>query len=66
MTLAYALLCLIPSIVAPPGAFPADRTHGTLVNWEASPEAAFERAKREGRPVFVLHLSGNFELPRET
>jgi hypothetical protein len=66
MTIAHALLFLIGSLVTPPGAFPADATHGTRVTWEANPLAAFKRAAREDRPVFVLHVSGNFEQPRET
>ena len=45
---------------------PLTSTHGTRVSFMPSPKAAFQRARRTGRPVFLLHLSGNFPVPGET
>jgi hypothetical protein len=36
------------------------------VLWHRSPEAAFEKARSENKPVFMIHLSGDFEDPRFT
>lgn len=36
-------------------------TYGTKVRFEASPQAACARAKREEKLVLLLHLSGRFE-----
>jgi hypothetical protein len=35
-------------------------THGTTVRWITSPDAAWRLARHEDKPVFLLHLSGNF------
>lgn len=35
--------------------------YGTRVRFAASPQAAFARARREDKPVLLLHLSGRFE-----
>lgn len=43
-----------------------ERTYGTAVVWEASPQEAARKARAEGKLVFVLHVSGNFEDPRFT
>jgi hypothetical protein len=43
-----------------------ERSYGTAVVWEDSPSEAARRAKAEGKLVFVLHVSGNFEDPRFT
>lgn len=45
---------------APPAGCAIDHKHGTTVEWETSPEAAAERARREHKLVFVLHLAGEF------
>lgn len=42
------------------------RTYGTAVVWEGSPSEAARKARAEGKLVFVLHVSGNFEDPRFT
>lgn len=40
--------------------------HGTSVEFVASPKEAAQEAKKEGKLVFVLHVSGHFEDPRFT
>jgi hypothetical protein len=40
--------------------------HGTRVRFLISPEQAAREARREGKLLFLLHLSGNFEDPRFT
>ena len=32
----------------------------TAIDWVVDPDDAFQLARREQRPVLVLHLSGNF------
>ena len=39
---------------------------GTPVEFMSSPSEAAKWAKKEGKLVFVLHVSGNFEDPRFT
>ena len=39
---------------------------GTKVRFETSPEAAFARARREGKLVLLLHLSGEFRSSETT
>jgi hypothetical protein len=41
-------------------------SYGTTVEFVDSPTKAAEIAKKEGKLVFVLHVSGNFEDPRFT
>src|SRR5947209_836328 len=41
-------------------------TFGTTVEFVDSPSEAAKQAKKEGKLVFVLHVSGNFEDPRFT
>jgi hypothetical protein len=36
-------------------------TYGTSVHFEATPSAAAQRALKEEKLVFVLHVSGHFE-----
>ena len=54
---------------APPAA-PAEAatcgSYGTTVEFLDSPAEAAKQAKKEGKLVFVLHVSGNFEDPRFT
>jgi hypothetical protein len=40
--------------------------HGTTIEFLATPKEAAEQAKKEGKLVFVLHVSGHFEDPRFT
>lgn len=40
--------------------------HGTPINFLDTPREAAEKAKKEEKLVFVLHVSGNFEDPRFT
>jgi len=47
---------------APPASRPrADTRFGTCVAFVSSPEAAFRKAGKDDKLVFVLHISGNFE-----
>jgi hypothetical protein len=39
---------------------------GTSVEFVDTPSAAAQRARKEQKLVFVLHVSGNFEDPRFT
>ena len=45
---------------------PICETHGTAVNFVASPAEAAQVAKRKEKLVFVLHVSGLFENPDYT
>jgi hypothetical protein len=40
--------------------------HGTSIDFVDTPSEAARQAKKEGKLVFVLHLSGIFEDPRFT
>jgi hypothetical protein len=40
--------------------------HGTSVEFLATPSEAAQRARKEQKLVFVLHVSGHFEDPRFT
>jgi hypothetical protein len=57
----------IPSLAPPAcaGACPPSdsRDLGTALLWAQTPEEAAERAKDEGKLVFLIHVSGNFESP---
>ena len=44
-----------------PTTFASDRTLGTGLSWERSVVEAGEKARREGKLVYVIHVSGNFE-----
>jgi hypothetical protein len=49
------------------GAKPAeDRTLDTSVTWSRSVEEAAQKAQAEGKLVFVIHVSGDFEQPEFT
>jgi hypothetical protein len=41
----------------------ADRSLRTALVWAKSPQQAAEQARREGKLVFLIHVSGNFEDP---
>lgn len=34
---------------------------GTLIDWVADNDTAFEQAKQAGKPIYMLHLSGNLK-----
>lgn len=40
--------------------------YGTTVDFVDSPKEAAQLARKDGKLVFVLHVSGNFEDPRFT
>jgi hypothetical protein len=40
-----------------------DRKLNTALEWSATPEAAAELAQRDGKLVFLIHVSGNFAQP---
>ncbi len=39
----------------------AQTTHGTTVNFVATPEEASRQARKNNKLTFLLHISGNFE-----
>ena len=41
-------------------------SHGTTVDFVDTPREAAQQAKKAGKLVFVLHVSGHFEDPRFT
>jgi len=41
----------------------ADRKLNTALEWTSSPAAAADLARREGKLVFLIHVSGNFAQP---
>jgi len=45
---------------------PTCGNHGTAIDFVDTPSEAAKRAKKDGKLVFVLHVSGNFEDPRFT
>jgi hypothetical protein len=40
-----------------------DRSLNTALTWAKSPGAASEQARKDGKLVFLIHVSGNFEDP---
>ena len=40
--------------------------HGTTIDFVDTPSVAAKQAKKSGKLVFVLHVSGHFEDPRFT
>jgi len=45
---------------------PTCSAHGTVIDFMDTPREAAKQAKKEGKLVFVLHVSGDFEDPRFT
>jgi hypothetical protein len=41
-------------------------SHGTTIDFVDTPNDAAKQAKKEGKLVLILHVSGNFEDPRFT
>jgi len=67
--------CLVPMLIAAMCGFAGSTaraepatcgSHGTTINFVDTPNEAAKQAKKEGKLVFVLHVSGNFEDPRFT
>ena len=71
LTLGVLGLCLSAGLAAA-GDKPLDAkestcaSHGTAVDFLDTPSEAAKQAKKDGKLVFVLHVSGNFEDPRFT
>jgi hypothetical protein len=71
---AVAGLCLVsfagPAVSEPAKPAKAEEAtachHGTSVDFVDTPSEAAQIAKKEGKLVFVLHISGYFEDPRFT
>jgi len=53
-----------------PAVKPADKpacgNHGTAIDFVATPKEAAAQAKKAGKLVLVLHVSGHFEDPQFT
>lgn len=64
-----ALLGIGPLLAGEPAVKKQGETcgdYGTSVDFVDSPKEAAAQAKKVGKLVFVLHVSGNFEDPRFT
>jgi hypothetical protein len=55
-----------PSITEITKPAPTCGKHGTSIEFVATPSEAAQLAKKDGKLVFVLHVSGHFEDPRFT
>jgi hypothetical protein len=40
-----------------------DRSLNTALTWAKSPDEAAAKARQDGKLVFLIHVSGNFETP---
>ena len=60
--LLIGLLALTPSLDPKPSC----GSHGTAVEFLDTPSKAAALAKKDGKLLFVLHVSGHFEDPRFT
>jgi hypothetical protein len=38
-------------------------SHGTVLKWAETPADAYRMAKEQDKLVFLIHVSGNFEIP---
>ena len=38
-------------------------SHGTSLQWAESPAVAYKKAEEKNKLVFMIHVSGNFEIP---
>jgi hypothetical protein len=61
-TAADEVQCESGHCAAPPTQ-PTDRKLNTALVWSSSPEAAADEARRDGKLVFLIHVSGNFAQP---
>jgi len=73
MRLTYTLAAGLCLALASPGLLraggeekPSCANHGTTIDFLDTPREAAALAKKEGKLVFVLHVSGNFEDPQFT
>ena len=63
---------LLTSIDLPPASCAADvdveswQTFDTTVQFAESIQAASTVARRDGKPLFLMHVSGNFKMPEFT
>ncbi len=55
-----------PAIAVQPADKPACGNHGTAIDFVATPKEAAAQAKKAGKLVLVLHVSGHFEDPQFT
>jgi hypothetical protein len=55
-----------PVVEVKPDDKPACGNHGTAIDFVDSPKEAASQAKKAGKLVFILHVSGHFEDPRFT
>ena len=44
----------------------AERTLDTQLNWAETVDQASRLAEQQGKLVFLIHVSGNFEIPEYT
>ncbi len=61
-----AIACAVLFSCIPSAEADGDTTHGTCVKWEESIDAAAEMARRDGKLVMVMHISGHFQDPGRT
>ena len=54
------------SQIVPPKTGESCGSYGTQIEFTDSPADAAKKAKKEGKLVFILHVSGHFEDPRFT
>lgn len=64
-------LALAPAATSKEPAKPAEPQpgcggYGTSVDFEETPKAAADKAKKEEKLVLILHISGDFEEPGRT
>jgi hypothetical protein len=55
-----------PSQIVPDKTGETCGSYGTQIEFTDSPADAAKKAKKEGKLVFILHVSGHFEDPRFT
>ena len=55
-----------PSLVNPDKTEQKCGSYGTQIEFMDSPTEAAKKAKKDGKLVFILHVSGHFEDPRFT
>ena len=64
--LGLASMAQAKDLPASPADKPACGSHGTTIDFVDTPSEAAKQAKKTGKLVFVLHVSGHFEDPRFT
>ena len=63
---AVAVLCLATLAPAADKKAEPSGSCGTSIDFFDTPKEAAKQAEKDGKLVFVLHVSGNFEDPRFT